>query len=100
VPAFGHFYLMIVLIAGVFTVLPLFLNLFALNKINSTTVGILLYINPLMNFGLAIMIFGETITTLQLIGYLFIIAALILFNFGNLKKISQRIKSNPVPERI
>lgn len=56
VPASIRFYELIILIAGVFTVLPLFLNLYALNRINSTTVGILLYINPLMNFAIAFLI--------------------------------------------
>jgi len=87
VPTQGYFYGIIVIVAGVFTVLPLFLNLFALNKINSTTVGILLYINPLMNFGIAFLIFNETITSLQLVGYLIILVALVLFNYPNLKKL-------------
>lgn len=87
IPTSLNFYLIIILIAGLFTVTPLFLNLFALNKINSTTVGILLYINPLMNFTLAILVFGETVTTLQVIGYAIILVALLLFNYPNLKKI-------------
>jgi len=91
VPTSLNFYLIVVLIAGLFTVTPLFLNLFALNKINSTTVGILLYINPLMNFTLAILVFGETITALQAIGYVIILVALVLFNYPNLKKIRSMV---------
>ncbi len=87
VPASPFFYEITFLVAGVFTVLPLFLNLFALNRINSTTVGILLYINPLMNFCLAFFFFGETITTLQLIGYLIILVAIAIFNYPNLVKL-------------
>lgn len=87
VPTEGYFYGIIVIVAGVFTVLPLFLNLFALNKINSTTVGILLYVNPLMNFGIAFLVFHESVTALQLTGYLIILIALILFNYPNLKKL-------------
>ena len=45
VPATTEFYSIILVIAVLFTVLPLFLNLFALNKINSATIGILMYIN-------------------------------------------------------
>jgi chloramphenicol-sensitive protein RarD len=86
VPVSGNFYLLIILIAAVFTVLPLFLNLFALNKIDSTTVGILLYINPLMNFGLAFAVFEERASTLQIVGYVVILIALMLFNYPNLKK--------------
>jgi chloramphenicol-sensitive protein RarD len=68
-------------IAVVFTVLPLFLNLFALNRINSATIGILMYINPLINFSVAFIVFGETVNAIQLAGYFLIIVALVIFNF-------------------
>jgi chloramphenicol-sensitive protein RarD len=91
VPSTFHFYGLILLVAGVFTVLPLFLNLFALNRLNSTTVGILLYINPLMNFALAFLVFGETVSSLQAMGYAIILVALVLFNYPNLQKIRARV---------
>lgn len=91
VPASGFFYGMIAIVAGVFTVIPLFLNLFALNRINSTTVGILLYINPLMNFVIAFVIFHETVTQLQIVGYAIILVALVLFNYPNLQKLKARV---------
>jgi chloramphenicol-sensitive protein RarD len=91
VPSTFHFYGLILLVAGVFTVLPLFLNLFALNRLNSTTVGILLYINPLMNFALAFLVFGETVSNLQAMGYAIILVALVLFNYPNLQKIRARV---------
>ena len=89
VPASPQFYLIIVLIAVVFTVVPLFLNLFALNKIDSATIGILMYINPLFNFSIAFVVFGERANIIQLLGYLFIAVALVLFNYQNFKKIKQ-----------
>ncbi|MBN8576930.1 MAG: EamA family transporter [Cytophagales bacterium] len=94
VPHTVHFYGIIVGVAGVFTVLPLFLNLYALNGINSTTVGILLYINPLMNFVIAFLVFGETITALQAIGYAIIVVALVVFNYPNLQKLRSRLASS------
>ncbi len=90
-PETFFFYGMIAIVAGVFTVLPLFLNLFALNRINSATVGILLYINPMMNFVIAFFIFNETVTSLQLIGYVIILIALVLFNYPNLKKLKAKV---------
>jgi chloramphenicol-sensitive protein RarD len=81
VPASGKFYSLIMVIAVVFTVLPLFLNLFALNRINSATIGILMYINPLINFSVAFIVFGETVNAIQLAGYFLIIVALVIFNF-------------------
>lgn len=89
VPSSPFFYSIVFIIAGVFTVLPLFLNLFALNRINSTTVGILLYINPLMNFCIALSFYHETVTTLQLVGYFIILIGLVLFNYPNLQKLKE-----------
>jgi chloramphenicol-sensitive protein RarD len=87
IPDSINFYLIILLIAIVFTVLPLFLNLFALNRINSATIGILMYINPLINFSIAFIVFKENVNAVQLIGYSIIAVALVLFNYPNLKKV-------------
>jgi chloramphenicol-sensitive protein RarD len=93
VPTTGDFYVTIIIIAAVFTVLPLFLNLFALLKVNSATVGILMYINPLFNFTIAIFIFNEQITTLQFVGYMIILVALVAFNYPYFVKIRSMVGS-------
>lgn len=93
VPSSGDFYITIIIISAVFTVLPLFLNLFALIKVNSATVGILMYINPLFNFTIAIFIFDEQITSLQFIAYMIILMALVLFNYPYFVKIRQLVSS-------
>jgi chloramphenicol-sensitive protein RarD len=93
VPAQGDFYILIFVIAVIFTVLPLFLNLFALNRINSATIGILMYLNPLFNYTVAFLIFHETINSLQLVGYGIILTALVIFNYPNFKKLQTAISS-------
>jgi chloramphenicol-sensitive protein RarD len=87
IPTSLNFYLIILLIAVAFTVFPLFLNLFALNKINSATIGILMYINPLINFSVAFIVFKESVNVYQIVGYSIIAVALVLFNYPNLKRI-------------
>jgi chloramphenicol-sensitive protein RarD len=87
IPSSGFFYGVILIIAVVFTVFPLFLNLFALNKINSATIGILMYLNPLINFTVAFIVFHESINLLQVIGYSIIAVALVVFNYQNFGKI-------------
>jgi chloramphenicol-sensitive protein RarD len=87
VPDSIYFYGMILIIAVAFTVLPLFLNLFALNKINSATIGILMYINPLINFTVAFIVFRESVNLLQIIGYSIIAISLVIFNYQNFGKI-------------
>ncbi|NOS56757.1 MAG: EamA family transporter, partial [Cyclobacteriaceae bacterium] len=73
-------------IALFFTVLPLFLNLYALNKIDAATIGILMYINPLINFTLAFLVLNETASVTQQVGYAIIAIALVLFNVPVLKR--------------
>jgi len=92
-PVTIEFYTIIIIIAGFFTVFPLFLNLFALNKINSATIGILMYINPLLNFTIAFLVFNETITTIQIVGYIIIALALVLFNYHNFVKLKGAVSS-------
>jgi chloramphenicol-sensitive protein RarD len=80
IPSAASFYLYIGLIAVAFTILPLFLNLYALKGINSSTVGMLLNINPLIAFVLAIVIFEEPIDLTQIIAYIIIFISVIVFN--------------------
>ena len=86
VPVAINFYNLILIMAIVFTVFPLFLNLYALNKINSATIGILMYLNPLFNYSVAFIVYKESVTTIQLVGYSIILVALVLFNYPNIRK--------------
>ena len=74
------FWGLMTLIVVLFTIIPLFLNLFALKGANSSTVGILMYTNPLINFFLAVFYFKEQINTYQIIAYMLILFAIIVFN--------------------
>ncbi len=79
-PAEIGFYGYIGIIAVFLTILPLFLNLFALTGINSSVVGMLLNINPIIGFTLAIAVFHESISVLQIIAYSIIFISIIVFN--------------------
>ena len=80
IPTESLFYMMMGLIVVLFTIIPLFLNLFALKGMNSSAVGILMYTNPLINFFLALFYFKENIQFLQLIAYSLIGISIIVFN--------------------
>ncbi len=71
--------------------IPLFLNLFALNKINAATIGILMYLNPIFNFTIAFVVFDEQVNSLQILGYAIIVVALVLFNYHNFRKIQTAV---------
>jgi chloramphenicol-sensitive protein RarD len=93
IPGEMKFYGIIFTIAALFTVLPLFLNLFALNRIKSATIGLLMYLNPLINFTIAFIVFEEQVTSLQIYGYMIIIVALVLFNAPTIVKLRQVVMS-------
>lgn len=79
------FYSYIFVIAVLFTIIPLFLNMYALKGLDSSVVGVLLYINPIIAFLLAIFYFNEEITLLQGVAYALIILAVIIFNISYLR---------------
>ena len=80
IPTEPLFYACLFCIVVFFTIIPLFLNLYALKGINSSTVGILMYINPMINFCLAIFYFKEQVTLLQMVSYSLILVSIIVFN--------------------
>ncbi|MBC6610219.1 EamA family transporter [Hymenobacter sp. BT507] len=63
-----------------FTVLPLFLNLYALNGLTSGTVGIMMYLNPVVSFVLAFWYFGEQPRPVELWAYAVILVSIVLYN--------------------
>ncbi|KQB99330.1 EamA family transporter [Pedobacter sp. Hv1] len=79
----GH----IVAIAVVFTIIPLFLSLYALIGIPSSTLGIIIYVNPIIAFAVAVLYFNEHISANQLLAYLLLLFAVFLFNWNLIKDI-------------
>lgn len=80
VPADFKFYFYVEIIAVVYTIVPLFLNLYALSGISSSQVGMILNINPIIAFVLSGVVYHEPLGSLQLFAYALIFLALIVFN--------------------
>ncbi|MCB2378796.1 EamA family transporter [Hymenobacter sp. BT635] len=78
----GYLLLMAAVLSVGFTVIPLFLNLFALNALPSGTVGILMYLNPVISFLLAFLYFGEQATLQEGLAYGVILLSVVLYNSG------------------
>ena len=95
VPTETVFYQCIMMIVVLFTIIPMFLNNFALKGIDSSKVGILIYLNPIVNFFLAIFYYGEPVSELQMAGYALILIAIIVFNSKTIFK-SKSIKKSEV----
>lgn len=80
IPSDLKFYLYVEVIAVLYTILPLLLNLYALTRISSSTVGMLMNINPIIAFILAGVVFHEPLGILQLVAYGLIFLAVVVFN--------------------
>ena len=79
-PTESLFYSYLLIIVVFFTIIPLFLNLYALKGINSSAVGIMIYINPIIGLLLALLYYHEQVSVLQLFAYLLIIISIVIFN--------------------
>ncbi|WPO84308.1 EamA family transporter [Chryseobacterium sp. JJR-5R] len=82
VPTDFKFYFFVEIIAVVYTIVPLFLNLYALSGISSSKIGMILNINPIIAFILAGAVYHEASGTLQLVAYALIFIAVLIFNTG------------------
>lgn len=80
VPDSLSFWVLIFLLAIVFTIIPLFMSVYALNGIASATMGILIYVNPVISFAVAIFFFNEIISLNQLVAYSLLSTAIALYN--------------------
>ncbi len=73
--------------AGVLTALPLIAFAAATQRLNLATVGMLMYINPTMQFLTAIYIFGEPLQTGKLLTFALIWLGLAIFSVSMWKKV-------------
>lgn len=77
----------ITVIAVFFTIIPLFMSLYALIGIPSSTLGVIIYINPIIAFAVAIFYFDEHVDIHKLFAYLLLLISVIVFNWGIIKDI-------------
>lgn len=83
--------------AGLVTTIPLLLFAYAAQRVPLTTIGILQYINPTMQFLLGVLVYKEPFTHDRLIGFGMVWAGLILFWVEGMYA-RRNISPEPVPE--
>jgi chloramphenicol-sensitive protein RarD len=81
-PKHLDFYLYVEIIAVVYTILALLLNLYALNGIGSSKVGMILNLNPLTAFILSATVYHEVLGSIPIIAYSIIFLAVFVFNIN------------------
>lgn len=85
-----NFWIIIVIISIFFTIVPLFLSLYALIGMPSSTLGIIIYINPIVAFAVAFFYFHEGIDSHHLYAYSMLFAAVIIFNWNTIKELTTK----------
>jgi len=83
--------------AGLVTTVPLLLFASAAQRVPLTTIGVLQYINPTMQFLLGVLLYKEPFTHERLIGFSIVWAGLILFWLEGLYS-RRNIAPEPLPE--
>jgi len=91
IPANPSFYMYVFAIATLFTLVPLYMNLYALKGASASNVGIMLYINPLIAFMLAIFYYNEHINALQFVSYFLILLSVFIFNYQILTQLTKKL---------
>lgn len=80
VPTAILFWVNVSIVSLFFTIVPLLLSLYALAGLPSSTIGIAIYINPIVSFTIATWYYNEQITHQQLFFYGILFLAVLLFN--------------------
>lgn len=79
------------LLTGPATALPLLMFAFAMQRLRMTTMGMLQYLGPTIQFLLAIFVLGESLNGLRLLSFALIWVSLAVYTAGSIRRV-------PVPE--
>ena len=80
-------YTWLLLASGLVTSLPLLFFASATRRLSLTVVGFMMYINPSLQFLVALFILDEAFNRDQFVGFCFIWAALIIFSLGSVRRV-------------
>lgn len=97
-PLDTYFWINILIIAIFFTIIPLYLSLYALIGMPSSTLGIIIYLNPIVAFAVAFFYFHEEISLHQLYAYLLLFIAIVVFNWNIIREMIFKVPANDLPE--
>lgn len=95
-----YFFGIVFIIAAFFTIIPMYLNVFALNRLSSSTAGIFIYLNPILSFTLALLYFKEEMSFLKISAYSLVFFSVLLFNSKIIYQLITKNKSGDKSHRI
>ncbi|WP_299937732.1 EamA family transporter RarD [uncultured Pelagimonas sp.] len=79
--------------SGVMTAFPLILFSYAAQRVNMSTLGLMQYLNPTLQFFCAVAVFGEALSQQHLIAFVLIWTALAIYSISSFRQESARRKS-------
>ncbi|HET6986074.1 MAG TPA: EamA family transporter RarD [Kribbella sp.] len=82
----GTGYLVLVLLTGPITAVPLLLFGAAATRVSMTTLGLLNYIAPIMQFIVGVLVFHEAMSTMRWAGFGLVWLALVIFTWDSLNR--------------
>lgn len=95
--AFGHLPLtsnILLALTGIITAVPLLLFSYAARNIPLSTLGLIQYITPTMQFFIGVWIYGEEFTHVRLIGFSIIWVALAIFSISGVFQLRKALSSS------
>ena len=85
---------LILLLSGLITALPLYLFSLAAQRLRYSTVSMINYLNPTLQFLVAIIIFFEPFNSLQFLSFVLIWVGLTLYSYDSIRPLSFRSKKS------
>ncbi|MDU5969577.1 MAG: EamA family transporter RarD [Cutibacterium avidum] len=85
-------YSLLLVSAGILTAVPLLMFAFAASRISLTTLGILQYISPLLQFLVGLFLFGEQMPWQRWVGFSLVWVAVVMFSAEGLIRLVRRTR--------
>jgi chloramphenicol-sensitive protein RarD len=86
----GPWHVVLLSSMGVVTVLPLLLFAGAANRITLTSIGLIQYVTPTLQFIIGVAVYGEAMSTERWVGFFLVWAALIVLTWDSLTAVRSR----------
>ena len=81
----NSYYYFLLLVSGLITALPLWLFSLSSQQLRYSTLGMINYLNPTLQFLVAVIIFSEPFNNLHLLSFIFIWSGLLLYSYDSIK---------------
>ncbi|MDG1565320.1 EamA family transporter, partial [Bacillus toyonensis] len=85
-------YSLLLVSAGILTAVPLLMFAFAASRISLTTLGILQYISPLLQFLVGLLLFGEQMPWQRWAGFSLVWVAVVMFSAEGVIRVVRRTR--------